>query len=241
MKHSGIVAFAFVFCALSAGFALAGAPLDGVYESTDMSGPLNLGRYSESYATAGGSLDPGTTLNAQSWDGTNLGQQWKYYCATQVTAPMLLTDNVDANGNGNRTYMKTFVGGFIWLSGSGPWANGDAQYTGMIDTYTVFETIQYVEFERVAAVSNVDASAHFDGYAESCMTFAVGNGSEVGSTDFGEMLPADYPPFLEPSNCDPTGVYGGWWDLFTITFTITGCATPVEEATWGSVKALYAE
>lgn len=241
MKQSGIVAVVFGFCVLCAGFAVAGPPLDGVYDSTDLGGLVELGRYTESYATAGGSLDPGTTLNAQSWNGMDLGLQWKYFCATQVTAPVLLVDNVNASGNGNRTYMKTFVGGFVWLSGSGPWANGDPSYTGIIDTYSEIETIQYVEFERVAAVTNVQASAHFDGYAQSCMTFAVDNGSEVGSTDFGDMLPADYPPFLEPTNCDPTGVYGGWWDLFTITLTITDCATPVEEATWGSVKALYAE
>ena len=173
--------------------------------------------------------------------GANLGLQWHYWCSTQVTTPVLLVDNVDVNGNGNRTYMKTFVGGYIWLSGSGPWANGDPDYPGMITTYVEFETIQYVAWERVAVVTNIQASAKFDNYPAECLNFDVGNGSEVGSTDFGDMQPATYPELLQQTTCAPGMPYGSWWDLFTLTLTITGCTTPVEEATWGSIKAIYAE
>ncbi len=241
MKRSGIAILAVAIAVLVSGTSLAGPPLDGVYDSTDLGGPVELGRYSESYLAPNGSLDPGTTLNAQSFDGTNLGLQWHYWCSTQVTAPVLLVDNVNANGDGNRTYMKTFVGGYIWLNGTGPWANGDPDYPGIITTYTEFETIQYVNWVRVAAVTNIQASGKFDAYPAECLTFGVGNGSEVGSTDFGDMKPATYPELLQQSTCDPGMPYGGWWDFFTITLTITGCTTPVEEATWGSIKAIYAE
>jgi hypothetical protein len=241
MKRSGIALLVFSIIVVFAGSSMAGPPLNGIYDSTDLGGLVQLGRYSESFLAPDGSMNPGATVNAQSWDGTDLGLQWKYWCGTQVAPAVLLIDNVNSSGNGNRTYMKTYVGGFIWMSGTGPWANGDPDYPGIIDTYTEFVTIQYVAWERVASVSNVDASAHFDGYSGSCMTFGIGNGSEVGSTDFGEMLPADYPALLQQSTCDPVMVYGSWWDMFTITFTITACATPVEEATWGAVKSIYAE
>lgn len=240
MKRSGIV-LALLAVSLVAGTSVAGPPLDGVYQSTDLSGPVDLGRYSESFVAPDGALDVGTTMNAQSWDGFDLGLQWRYYCGTQVTAPVLLTDNVNAEGNGNRTYMKTFMGGYIWLSGAGPWANGDAEYTGPIISYVEFETITYDEWDRVAAITNVQATANFDGYPTLCMNFAIGNGSEVGSTDFGDTKPATYPDFLEEGTCDPVMVYGSWWDMFTLTLTITGCTTPTQDATWGDVKSRYSE
>jgi len=240
MKRSGIVVFALLTVVLT-GTSVAGPPLDGTYQSTDLGGSVLLGRYSEAYPNANGNLSPGVTLNSQSWDGAALGTQWMYFCAVMVAPPTLLVDNVDANGNGNRTYMKEFVGGSFWLSGTGPWAGGDADYPGTIDTYTEFETIQYESWVRVAAVTNVQAVGHFDNYLDDCLTFAVGNGSEVGSTDFGDPVPTDYPPFLDPNTCDATGTLGGWWNLFTITMSVTGCSTPVHETTWGAVKARYTD
>jgi hypothetical protein len=240
MKRSGIVVLA-LLSMLLAGTSVAGPPLDGTYQSTDLGGSVLLGRYSEAYPAANGSLSPGTTINSQSWDGATLGTQWMYFCAVMVAPPTLMEDNVDANGNGNRTYQKEFVGGYFWLSGTGPWANSAPDYPGMIDTYTEFETIQYEEWDRVAAVTNVQAVGRFDDYLDVCLNFAIGNGSEVGSTDFDDPVPTDYPPFLDPDTCDPTGQYGGWWDFFTITLSITGCSTPVYETTWGAVKARYTD
>jgi hypothetical protein len=233
-------AFLVLLSLVIAGTAVAGPPLDGVYDSTDLGGSVLLGRYSEAWDAGGSAVDIGTTLNAESWDGTNLATQWRYWCATIATTPIILTDNVDANGNGTRTYQKTFVGGFIWLSGSGPWANGDPDYPGVIDTYDEFETVTYQNFVPVGAVTNVQASAHFDNYPEQCMTFYIANGSEVGSTDLGDTKPADYPDFLA-TDCSPTRVYGAWWDLLTLTLTISGCNVPVEETTWGGIKVLYSE
>jgi hypothetical protein len=185
---------------------------------------------------ANGFLMMGNVANAESWDGMNLGTSWRYYCP-MLTMSTLLVDNVDGSGNGNRTYMKTYVGGYVWLSGSGPWANGDAQYTGAITSYTEFETIQYSNNMRIAAVSNVQATATFDGY-DNCMNFAVGNMADVNNTDM-MMKPMDYPAFLESANCDPTGTMGAWWDMFTLTLTITGCTVDTHDSTWGEVKALY--
>ena len=225
---------------LSAGVTFAGPPLDGTYKSTDIGGPADIGHYTESYLVPNSATSLGTTFNAQSWDGMNLGLQWKYTCGSIITPSVLLVDNVDpVSGDGNRTYMKTFVGGTIWLSGTGPWANGDTEYTGPIDSYVEFETIQYVNFVRVHAVTNFQAQAHFDIYPTTCMAFSVANGFEVGSTDFGETRPASYPDFIAQTTCAPGVPYGSWWDMITLSLVISGCSVPSEEHTWGSVKQLY--
>jgi len=220
--------------------AIAGPPLDGIYKSVDVGGVISTGHYTEAWEAGGGALMPGTTLNAESWDGSNLGLEWKYWCATINIAPTLLIDSVNpVTGNGNRTYMKQFNGGYIWLSGTGPWANGDVDYPGTIDTYVEFETIQYANWVPVHAISNVQATAHFDNYPETCMNFAVANGVEVGSTDSGGMKPAEYPDFLQAMTCSPVLTLGAWWDMKDLSLAITGCSVPVEEMSWGAIKSHY--
>ena len=239
MKRPAI-AFLTVLSVIIAGSAVAGPPLDGVYDSTDLGGPVYLGRYTEGWDAGGDAVEIGTTLNAESWNGSSLGTQWRYWCATILSAPIILTDNVDANGNGNRTYMKTFSGGYIWIDGVGPWANGDADYPGTIDTYAEFETVTYVEWVPQAAVTNVQATAHFDAYPDQCMTFYIGNGSLTGRTDLGMTKPGDYPDFLDTS-CGATRTNGAWWDMYTLTLSISGCNVPIEETTWGGIKVMYGE
>ena len=155
MRRSGIVLYAFIIL-LVAGSSVAGPPLDGSYQSTDLGGPVLLGRYTEAWDVGGGALEVGTTLHAESWDpgGPALGTQWRYWCSTELVPSVLLVDLVDGSGNGNRTYQKTFSGGYIWLSGTGPWANGDPDYPGVIDTYYEFETITYSNWVPIAAVTS---------------------------------------------------------------------------------------
>ncbi len=239
MRLVSLFAAALLLVGLIAVPCFAAAPLSGVYKTTDLGGVVNTGRYTEGWQAGGGALMPGTTLNAGSWNGTLFGTEWRYWCATEQTAPILLIDTVDSNGNGNRTYQKTFVGGYIWLSGTGPWANGDVDYPGVIDTYVEFETVQYSNFTPVGAVTNVQAVAYFDNYPNTCMTFYVSNGVEIGSTDFGMTKPADYPDFLEAGTCNPTAPEGAWWNMLTMTLTVAGCETPVEATTWGAIKSRY--
>jgi hypothetical protein len=238
MKRSAMLLAATII--LVAGTVLAGPPLNGAYQSTDLGGSVYVGRYTEAWDAGGGALDTGTTLNATSWDGMTLGTQWQYYCGTEVAAPIVLIDNVDVNGNGNRTYQKYFMGGYIWLSGTGPWANGDPDYPGYISSYFEFETVTYSNFVPIAAITNVQASAHFDNYPELCMAFYIGNGSRVADTNLGDPVPADYPGLLD-ANCDATRTEGAFWDFFTITLSITSCTVGTEETTWGAVKDMYHE
>jgi hypothetical protein len=237
MRRSAIAASALLILLL-AGTALAGPPLSGAYKSVDIGGPVYVGRYTEGWAAGGGAIFAGATLNAESWDGATLGAQWKYWCGTQVSNSILLINTVDVNGNGNRTYMSTFVGGYIWLSGSGPWANGDPDYPGVIDNYAEFETITYQNWVPISAVTNVQAMAHFNNYPALCMTFYIGNGSRVATTDLGDPIPPNYPAFLDPA-CSPTETLGACWDFFTITLTLTNCAVGTEQSTWGAIKSIY--
>lgn len=239
MKHLATTLLVLGTLAVAA-TALAGPPLSGEYKTTDLGGVVSLGRYTEGWLPGGGALLSGVTLNAQSWNGAALGTEWYYRCAITAGPATLLTNTVNASGDGNRTYMKQFVGGTIWLSGTGPWANGDADYPGVIDSYTEFETIQYSNWVPVAAVTNVQATAHFANYPADCMTFYVSNGTEVGSTEAGGVKPANYPDFLHPSDCNLTANDGAWWDFLTMTLSITsGCTTPARPSSWGAVKQLY--
>ena len=223
---------------LSGSLALAGAPLNGDYDSSDLGGPIDVGRYTEGWNAGGSATMAGTTFNAASWDGANLGAMWRYSCGTLAGDAVLLTDNVDVNGNGNKTWMKTFVGGTIWLSGAGPWGNGDAEYSGPILSYVEFETVQYSEFQRVAAVTSVQATASFDGYEGGCVAFQVANGTEVGATDLGMTPPADYPAFLF-DNCVDGAPEGAWWNMTSITLSINWCAVPARDQSWGAMKSKF--
>jgi hypothetical protein len=239
MRHCTIVLLA-LLSLLVAGIAFAGPPINGTYDSTDIGGPVNTGRYTECFVNPNGALDLGTTLNAASWNGSDLALQWRYWCSSEQVAPTVISDNVNpTTGTGNRTYKKVFSGGYLWLSGSGPWANGDADYFGVIDSYEEIETHQYVNWVRTHAVTNVAAIGHFDNYPTACMVFTVGNGVEIGSTDFSQVKPATYPDFIVEGTCNPTGVYGGWWDFITMQLYISDCTVPAENTSWGAVKAKY--
>ncbi len=239
MKRSAIASVALLILLLAEA-SYAGAPLSGAYQSTDLGGPVYVGRYTEGWTTGGGALQAGTTLNAESWDGLALASQWRYSCSTEGANAVMLVNTVNANGNGSRTYMKTFNGGNIWLSGLGPWANGDPSYPGTITSYVEFETITYANWVPIAAITNIQALAKFDAYPGSCMTFYIGNGSRISTTDLGQPAPANYPGFLDP-NCNPTYTLGACWDFFTVTLTINDCALGTERSTWGGIKSMFNE
>lgn len=217
----------------------AGPPIAGDYQTTDLGGSIHIGHYTEGWLPGGGAVLVGTTLNAGSWDGASFGTEWRYWCATEQAPGVVLVNTVNASGNGNRTYMKTFSGGYLWLSGAGPWANGDAEYPGVIETYTEFETVQYSNWVPVAAVTNVQATGHFDNYPSDCLTFAVSNGFRVGTTDLGGVKPATYPDFLAAGTCAPGLTNGAWWDMVNMTLSIATCQVSAEPTGWSNVKALY--
>jgi hypothetical protein len=225
---------------LTATASFAGPPIPGTYSSTDIGGTIPPGRYSEGWGPGGGGLLSSATLNCGSWDGTSLGLVWRYICATQLTNAVLILDTVDGSGNGQRTWKCTYSGGTFWLSGTGPWANGDPDYPGVFDSYVEFETVLYSGGIEIGAVTIVQASAHFDNYPTICMSYGIGSGQRVGTTALGQVEPPNYPPFLQAGTCAPVMPEGAWWNMNGVTLSITsGCAVPTRPSTWGAVKTLY--
>ena len=227
-----------VACWTSSVFA--GAPLPGNYQSTDLpGGTISPGLYTEGWAPGGGALLAGTTQNCGSWNGSTLGAEWKYTCGTMISNGVVTQNFVNGAGYGNRTTACYYTGGVFWLSGSGPWANGDASYPGHFDQYVEYETVQYANWIPIAAVTNVQSAAHFDAYPTACIAFSIANGARIGTTDLGNVMPSYYPAMLDPA-CSPTMVNGAWWTMNSLTISLVAdCATPAKHATWGALKAIY--
>jgi len=221
--------------------ALAQAPANGTYTSTDIGGTMLPGRYSESWFPT--KLSVNNTLNEQSWDGGTLGVQWWWYCPWVVAAPTLVLNTVDGNGNGIKIWRVNYSGGICWLDGTlgVPWYGGDASYTANVTTWTAIVTETYANFVEVGTVRNHNATATFVGYNTECMNLVVSNLEKLGDTDH-TPHPAGFPDFWDWTNCSNIGTAGPgeWGDVDSITFTITGCeVVKTETTTWGSVKAMY--
>jgi hypothetical protein len=240
MKRLATIFAILATLALTASVTLAAAPLPGEYKSMDLpGGTIPAGRYTEGWAVGGGALLAGTTQNCGSWDGSALDGVWKYSCGTELTPGVQIGGYVNSLGNGIRTFMKTYSGGTFWLSGTGPWANGDSDYPGVFDSYVEYETITYSNWVAISAITNVQAAAHFNNYPVLCMGFSIGNGTRVGTTDRGNVMPSNYPALLDPT-CAPTRTLGAWWDFTSISILLTeDCATSAKPSSWGSLKAIY--
>ncbi len=211
--------------------AFAGPPLNGTYKSS--LGDFDEGRESTSWL-GGGFLSTGNVLHAQSWDGSTLGGDWEILCP-QVVTVTLLVDMV-SGGNGQRIYRIDYAGGFLKLGGAGPWAGGDLSYFGPLDTCVEIRTIIFADDVKVGSVSDHSVSGHFNGYSQTCLTVAIGNGVWLGESP--TVTPANYPTNNDTS-CNPTASSGHFGDITDLTLSITGCSLSAQSATWGSVKAMY--
>ncbi len=184
-----LTAMAF-FCLLAAVGAQAGAPVQGTYYSYDMpGGSFNTGRFSESWAGPGRHGAIGNTVNAQSWNGTALGTEWKLWCPSIQTPPVLVADTRDGNGTGDVTWRTVYSGGHFFLGEPGPW--GDEDYNGDLANFIVTTTYQFVFGDLLGIRSNVVSWGQIDGYTD-CMEYEINNAAFFGTTDMGP-LPADYP------------------------------------------------
>lgn len=226
---------AFLLCVILTVPAFAGPPLVGSYKST--LGDMLTGTYSETWN--GGKLSVNNTINEASYDGVNLGTEWKWSCAYIAAAPSLVYDGVDANGNGNRIWNVVYTGGSAWLSQTGPWGNGE-DYNLMVDTWNATVTETYSNFVEVGTVKTVNATATFVGFPETCIVLALSNLEKHGD---GATLPPPgvlaYPDFIDGANCNTAAGPGEWGEVDDITYSILGCTVGTQDKSWGSVKALY--
>lgn len=237
-------AIAFLLTLLVAGAltapAKAGAPVPGVYKSTDIGGTMLPGRYSESWTAANGHLALGNTTNTLSWDGFTLGTEWSMSCAEISQAPVLLQDTVDGNGNGIKQWQVVYSGGVCVLDGGGPWAGGDASYTAPYTSYTEIKTFHYSNFALIAVIGTAQLQAEFNGYQD-CLTLSISNRAQHGDTDTAAFPGAAvYPGFLDPGSCAATRTLGSWGEADEFTLVISGtCTVPTENASWSRIKSMY--
>ena len=218
--------------------AWAQGPIEGTYKSIDLGGPMNLGRNTVSWSAPGGRLAVDNTVNAESWDGSVLGAQWKIFCTSISSPPVLLWDSVDANGSGAKAWLISHSGGFVWFARGGPWDGGDGPYNGFIDAFTRTTIIHFVDFEVTGAVSTINMEATIVGFVSSCFSLLVANIVELGATGTG-TLPLNYPAFLAP-DCNETPTLGWWGDITGVTLNVVDCSIiPVEHKTWGGIKQRY--
>jgi len=218
--------------------AFAGAPATGTYLSWDMpGGSFDVGRFSESWNGGGGQI--GNTVNAMSWDGATLGLEWVVSCPAIASSPTIIIDTRDVDGTGDIIYLTIYGGGSFWFSKDGPWGDGTEDYSGALNTFNVTSTHQYINNVRTGIRSNITLTGQFDGY-DNCMEYVISNAAFTGETSV-MPLPAGYPPFID-SGCNAGPTTGGWGDTVQIELNIFGsCVVPIEEKTWGAVKALYAD
>lgn len=196
------------------------------------------GRASEAWCGAGGEPvapgRPGNTLNAESWDGTNLGTQWKLWGMVSLGA-VLVSDTVNAFGNGTRTYQTSYDGGQFWLAGDGAWTTGDVELNGTASNFVVVTTITYVNHVPVGQNSNISFDGAFDDCPEftGCvMQWAISNAALVWNSGMGGDMPGDYPGFL----CGAQA--GEVFDACCPTMSLD-CAIATVEASWSSLKDMY--
>ena len=228
-----------VLVVLFAAPVLAGPPIQGVYYSTDFpGGSFSPGHFSESWAGPGTHGQIGNTVNAESWDGTTLGAEWKLWCPSIALPPALVSDTRDENGTGEVTWRTTYAGGRFWLGAVGPW--GDENYTGDIDIFIVTATYMYVFGDVLGIAGNVTTTGHFDGYTE-CFVFSINNTRVFGATDTGSK-PAAFPAFMDAGCNVGTLMRGAWGSVTEMAFQITPpCLVGTESSTWGEIKSLYEE
>jgi hypothetical protein len=227
-------------------------PINGIYKSTDLPGGTILkGYFSESWVTATpGHGQIGNTINAASWDGTDLGGEWRVWCPSIALPPTLISDGRDVNGDGEVTWQTYYEGGKFWFSQNGPWSTDHlVDFTGDVHSFTVTTTYQYAFGGMLIGIrSNITFVGNFDlldpRWDDTCIVYEINNSSFFGSTDDGPK-PPEFPMFLDPTGCPNmvavTPALGGWGDVTHITIAINDCALPTKESTWGAIKTLYSE
>jgi hypothetical protein len=218
------VALVIVSVAAAAWAACPIHPNPGVYQTTD--GTIKPGRVSEAWCTLPSPGVPGNTQNAMSWDGANLGAQWKVWgMAIEPAGPQIVGQNM-SGGNGWIAYSTNYLGGQFWLSKFHAWGNGVNDLTGTISNYNVYARVTYVGGVPVSVYS----TAYFTGVFEDCplctLEYVISNVAQVWPPQG-----AGYPPLL-------CGTAGEYYDVCCIRASIY-CPMGAEDSTWGAIKSLY--
>ena len=230
VRFLAIVSTMLILAASSVFAACPNPPKDGTY--TTYGGTILGGRSSEAWCSGAGPGQPGNTENARSWDGTNLGAQWKIY--GMVGEGAVETDRYfDAYGNGWIDYTTNYLGGNFWLSGTGSWGDGSTDYTGYVTYFNVGARVTYVGGSPVGVTSNILMTGTFEECTNCRIEYAISNALLIWQTGYPTPMPSDYPPFL----CEATA--GELFDACCIVMKVICNPVAVEESNWGTIKSLY--
>ncbi len=221
-----------ILVVLMASTVFAQCPDDiGIFSTYDAS--LLPGRAAEAWC-AGMPMTFGNELNTQSWDGSEIGSQWRVW-GMSVDSVTLIEDNV-VDGNGYMDYQINYAGGEFWLSKDHTWGDGATDLLGTVGMYHTVATFTYAGGNMVGATANISWNGAFSdcpSMNDCVVEFAIANSMLVWNSDSGLPEPVDYPGMLCGSDGD-----GEVHDQCCITMSLT-CAIPTENTSWSGMKALY--
>jgi hypothetical protein len=225
-----------IFIVLSAS-ALAQAPIEGVYTSTDLGGSILTGRYGTSWSHPTGYATPGNTLHIQSWDGSTLSGQWSFRCPILNTG-RTISDSIDAEGIHHAVGEAEYTPCTLILDGSGPWGGGDPSYSFEVSDFR--EIVNIISTDTEILEIDYRATGHgimvTDTYYATIYLYSMFR-YEVDNTDNESHPPADFPEFLKP-DCATVSQLGVWGNATEIHFKIMS-SVPTEPSTWGRIKSIY--
>ena len=205
-------------------------PNPGIYTTTD--GSILPGRVSEAWCTLASPGVPGNTENAESWDGTTLGAQWRVWGqAIDQYGAQMTGSSIDAYGNGWVDYVTNYVGGQFWLSKNHTWGDGVNDLTGTLTYFNVSARVSLIGGQIVGATSNVFLPGYFDNCPLCTLQYVITNAMLAWMPGWG-AAPANYPAYL----CGAT--MGEYFDVCCIRASIY-CPVGTEATTWGAIKSLY--
>jgi hypothetical protein len=145
-------------------------------------GTFNAGRFSESSVDPGRDGQIGNTVNAESWNGSVLGTEWRLWCPSIQTPPVLVSDTRDGSNTGDVTYRTTYWGGYFWLSMTGPWGGSGEEYSGDLDFFVVTTTYMFVGGDLLGIRSHAVSYGQIGGYTDR-MEHEINNAAFFGNTD----------------------------------------------------------
>jgi hypothetical protein len=231
--------------------AYAAPPIEGTYKTSN--GDFDEGTATHRWQRSYLDVTDLNTMYGRSTSGGVFTNDWTLGCSDVVQMTLLVPK---VGPNGQEIWKIDYrPGAYFNLGGPGnPWNGGDATYVAITDYQTEIRTVQYANDLVVGAVSDHSLAAHFQNYHETCVAWAIGNGTLRGGTvlpgpdgvNFDHSVlqsvkPAGYPDFpIGQGNCTLLpDQFGHWEDVRDLTLSITGCTVKTQQSSWGAVKAMY--
>lgn len=209
----GALALGGMLCVLLLATAVQAGPILGSYDSSDLSGLVETGRWTEGFKF-GTPNTVGNGAHAASWNAGVLGAQWELIgptiASTTVIYPVGGSPVPPPTGMAIIIYQRVFdtTGATLTLTDTGPWWNAADPGTEYVVDLTLYEqtlTVTYVN----GAIANASSIETFQGDIQGYPGYQLLYGHTVGAyEDYGlaAQLPANYPSFFPVGS--PAGAWG---------------------------------